>query len=154
MVAAGPDKSRAVPAIDTAVTKAQHAIAIENNLATWLRQMAVWSSIGLAFFAFLYHAQDNLNETHRMRLVAMHSVPLLLLVIGIITGVQALESYIRRAHTFHVQVSVSHVACSIVWILILLAIFVAAGCNLVKLYRERLTQIGYRLSLATPSEDM
>jgi hypothetical protein len=126
---------------DSDQTKATHSIALEDNLATWMRQMAIWSSIGLAFFAFLYGTREELAEFKRIELIAMHSAPLLLLVIGIVTGVQAVDNYLRRAHTFDVPVTVSYVICSITWILILLGIICVALSNLIRLYRQRAVRV-------------
>ena len=127
--------------VDTAKLKAAHAVTIEDNLATWMRQMAVWSSIGLAFFAFFFGTRDDMSQFHRGELVAMFAVPVLLLLIGIVTGVQAVDSYIRRARTFDVPVTVSYVITSTIWILILIAFVLGAAVKFAKLYRSRLRRL-------------
>ena len=47
---------------DSDEEKAAHSIALEDNLATWMRQMAIWASIGLAFCACVYRTRDELTE--------------------------------------------------------------------------------------------
>lgn len=110
------------------VQKTRDTIAAEDNLATWMRQTVVWSSAGVALYAFLSKKNDPLQPT-ASELALMRTIPISLLLIAAVVGVQALADYAHRAAVYGVPIKHTYMGCGVAWIAVLLGVLLVTATS-------------------------